>query len=191
MLEEEANKIHIMASTEVQLAQEEMLNVRQNALLATDGVRPHMWLQHSSFIGGDNCLLITQNLVQKLMDCVQENSNLVGKPGFWGPTFDEQRRPATRIRGDLNEPFAESIVPELLEICRRAPFINLPQRPQLITVLDLMQQNANGDRKKAVPVALSFGLHAVLMSIFVLQGDGDLARIASYTNQSYNTLFAQ
>jgi hypothetical protein len=38
---------------------------------------------------------------------------------------------------------------------------------------------------------LTFSLHALLVSIFVVQGHGDLNRIASYSKQSYNTLFAQ
>jgi hypothetical protein len=48
-----------------------------------------------------------------------------------------------------------------------------------------------GDWTRPVPVALTFGLHAILTSIFVLQGNGDLSRIATYTKQSYNTLFTQ
>jgi hypothetical protein len=191
MVENEANKIFLIAATEAQLAHKEQMNATHNAFFLAQDVRPHMWLQHSPFIGGDNCILNTQNIVQKLMDFVQDKIKLVGRPGLWGPTFDEERRPARRIRGDLNEPFAGSILPELLEICTTAPFKMLPDRQHLMTVLDLLQKHMNGGWTKAVPVALSFGLHAVSMSIYVVQGDGDLARIASYTKKSYTTLFAQ
>ena len=190
-LNQTAQEINMLASLEVQLHQEEALNTSRNALiLAQAGLRPHQWLQQSIHIGGDRCLLNTQCLVQKLMGIVREKTKLVGKRGFWGPEFNEMR-PARRIRGDLDEVFAANIMPELMEICFRAPFSCLPDRPQLITVLELMQQYINKDRTSPVPVALTFGLHAVLTSIFVLQGDGDLARIATYTKQSYNTLFSQ
>ena len=48
-----------------------------------------------------------------------------------------------------------------------------------------------GDKTKPVPVALSFGFHTILTSIFVLQGDGDLARIADSAKMSFNRLFDQ
>jgi hypothetical protein len=48
-----------------------------------------------------------------------------------------------------------------------------------------------GDRTRPISIALGFGLHAILTSVFVLQGDGDLAKIAAYARQSYYTMFQQ
>jgi hypothetical protein len=192
-VQEEARKISMITMVEVQLANEEPMNSQINALFARmSGVRPHMWLQRSAFIGGDACLLNTQKLVQMLMCIVKDNTKLVGRPGFWGKSFDEQTIPARRIRGDMNEAFAGCIMPELIELCKGAPWQQLPDTTPLMTVVDLLHRHLHGgDRTRPVSVALTFGLHAMLTSIFVLQGDGDLARIAAYSKQSYNTLFEQ
>lgn len=76
-------------------------------------------------------------------------------------------------------------------VCKYGFLDRMPDRSHLITVLDLFHRHVKGDSTKPVPIALSFGLHAVLMSIFVLQGNGDLARVATATKQSYNILFDQ
>ena len=186
-----AQKVHVQTALEVQLALEEPMNAQHNQMLSVSNLTPHMWLQRHAFIGGDRCILNTQNIVQKILDAVQDRTKLVGMPGFWGPSFDEKLRPATRIRGDLDEPFASMILPELIEICKVAPFSRLPDREQLITVLELLQRHVKGGRTRPVPVALTFGLHSILTSVFVIQGDGDVERIASYSKQSYETLFAQ
>jgi hypothetical protein len=193
VVQEEARKISMITMVEVQLANEEPMNSQINALFARmSGVRPHMWLQRSAFIGGDACLLNTQKLVQMLMCIVKDSNKLVGRPGFWGKSFDEQTSPARRIRGDMNEAFAGCIMPELIELCKRAPWQQLPDTTPLMTVVDLLHRHLHGgDRTRPVSVALTFGLHAMLTSIFVLQGDGDLARIAAFSKQSYNTLFEQ
>jgi hypothetical protein len=170
-----------------------MNNSAMNQMVTSaSGQKPHSWLEkYFAHIGGDRCILNTQKIVQMMMDIIKPNVKLLGKPGFWGTSFDEDKNPAKRIRGDLDEAFAGRIMPELLIICWNAPFTCLPERRQLITCLDLLQEHVKGDRTQPVPVALTFSLHAIIVSIFVLQGDGDLARIASYSKQSYNTLFAQ
>ncbi len=190
-VDETAKGIHMLTSFETLLKLEERSNPQQTTIMAQAGVKAHTWLHQSEYIGGDCCILNTQKIVQMVMGLLQDNRKLVGRPGFWGPPFDENNRPACRIRGDLDEPFASSIIPEILEICRYAPFHCLPDRTHLITVLDLLQRHVKGDRTKPVPIALSFGLHSVLMSVFVLQGEGDLGRIAECSKQSYNQLFEQ
>jgi hypothetical protein len=191
VVETEARKIFRLMCFEAQLAMEEPLNASLNRELASIGAHPHMWLEKSSYIGGNACILNTQNIVQKIMDAVQDNTKLVAKPGFWGPQFNENTSPAKTIRGGLDEAFAASIIPELIEICKQAPIELLSERSQLLTVIDLMHQYIRGDRTAPIPIALTFGLHAILHSLYVLQGDGDIARVASYAKKSYNTLFAQ
>lgn len=190
-VDETAHGILALTSFETQLELEERLDPGHTAVMAAAGVMPHTWLYQSEYIGGDCCILNTQKIVQMVMGLLPDNKKLVGRPGFWGPPFDENNSPARRMRGDLDEPFASSIIPEILEVCRCAPFDCLPDRAHLITVLDILQRHVKGDRTKPVPIALSFGLHAVLMSVFVLQGDGDLARVAACSKQSYNMLFDQ
>lgn len=89
-----------------------------------------------------------------------------------------------RMLGELDEPFMTAIMPELVEVCKALPFDCLPDRSQLLTVIDLIQRQVKGDRTEPVPIALTFGLHAALISISVLQGNGNLARIAANTKES-------
>jgi hypothetical protein len=190
-VEKQARGIHMIVSLETQLAFEEPMNASLNRNFAKLGMHPHMWLRQSGYIGGGACILNTQNIAQKLMDSMEDGKKPVAKPGFWGPEFDENSNPAKSIRGGLDEAFAASILPELMGICQRTPFSCLPERAQLLTVLDLLYHHVKGDRTSPIPVALTFGLHAMLTSVMVLQGNGDLVRIASFAKQSYNTLFAQ
>jgi hypothetical protein len=190
-VEKSAHEIFMLTFTETLLKFEERLNPMHIAVMAAAGMRSHAWLDASQYIGGNCCILNTQRIVQMVLEQMKDDQRLTGRPGFWGPSFDENKCRATRIWGDLDEAFAASIMPELMEICRNAPFQFLSDREHLFTVIDLLHQQVKGDRTRPVPIALTFGLHAVLMSIFALQGDGDLARLAGYTKQSYNLLFEQ
>jgi hypothetical protein len=158
---------------------------------AAAGMQPHMWFRYCQYIGGNFCILSTQRIVQMFMGIVKDNEIPVGRAGSFGPPFDEKKSLARGIRNDFDGLFATTILPELSKICRFAPMDKLPTRSYLITVFDLLHRHLKGDLTRPVPVALSFGLHAVLMSIFVLQGDGDLNRVAGCAKQSYNTLFEQ
>jgi hypothetical protein len=155
------------------------------------GMRPHTWFGPLKNIGGDSCILNTQKLVQIIAMGFKGMSVPGEAPEHWAPPFDEDKSPAKRIRGDLDGIFAFIILPELLMLCRDAPIDYLPEGSHLITVLDLLHRHVKGNLTKAVPISLTFGLHAILMSIFVLHGDGDLARVAVNAKQSYSMLFEQ
>ncbi len=147
------------------------------------------WLYDCENIGGDFCIINTHTLVQWLMNLTMETP--CAKPGVWGRSFDENSSPARRVMGDLDELLVCYMVPDLLLTCKSQPLEYLSDRTHLITVLDLFGQHLRGDRTKPMPAALAFGLHAILMSVFVLQGDGDLARIAAYSQQSHSILYEQ
>lgn len=167
------------------------VEMMRRGVLDAAKVDGHTWLSRCEFIGGDCCILNTQKLVQEITNALDNNKGPRGAPGFWGPPFDENLSPARRILGDLDDPFACCILPEIWNTCNLEPFDKLPDRSYLITLLDLFKRHITGDKTKPVPIALSFGFHAVLMSLFTLQGDGDLARIAAATKQSYYTLIEQ
>ena len=157
------------------------------------GMKPHRWLSQCKNIGGDCCILNTLKITQVFLGCLKDNTMPVGRPdGVWGLKFDENSSPARRIRGDLDDPFVCIVLTEIMHrCCEHKPFVDLLHGPQLLTVLDLFQRQIEGNPTKPVPMALTFGLHAMLMSILVLQGDGDLARVATYAKQSYNKFFEQ
>ena len=79
---------------------------------------------------------------------------VTGKLGTWGRSFDENKSPARRIRGDLDEVLACSIIPELWRVCKYAGFDNLTDGSHLIAVLELYTRHVEGDRTKPVPIAV-------------------------------------
>jgi hypothetical protein len=171
---------------------------RQNSLYvearSSMGLTPHMWFSFYEHIGGDRCLLNTHKIVRMmLMFCSQKHTGRMAviDPEWLGKPFDENKRPARRILGDLDEPFLSSIIPELAAICKTAPIETLPNRSNLLTVVDLLHRQVKSGPTKPVPVALTFGFHAIAMSIYVIQGQGDLARLASNAKQSFDMMFEQ
>jgi hypothetical protein len=186
-----AQEIALTTQIETQLEAERARNWRINDLGKSLGQTPHMWFRRHRRLGGDRSVLNTHIILQKVLDLVQDDTKLQGIPGYWGSMFNEGSNPARRIRGDMDELFATDIIPELIELCKRAPIRNLPNRMALIPVLDLLSDQLRNGKESPISVSLTFGCHALLTSIMVLQGDGDLARIATYSKRSYNKLFAQ
>ena len=93
----------------------------------------------------------------------------------------------------MDEALAGRILPELIAIGQAAPLEQLPHVPQLLPLLHMLHQHVKMDCTAPIPIALTFGLHAMLTAMLVLQGggNGDLARLASFTKQSYHKLFSQ
>jgi hypothetical protein len=195
LVEEYARFIHGLTSFEtlrdVEFHERNISNPSAAEKFAAAGMQPHMWFRHCQYIGGYVCILSTQRIVQMFMGIVKDNEIPVGRSGSFGPPFDEKKSLARGIRNDLDGLFASTILPEISKICKFAPIDKLPSRSYLITVLDLLHRHLKVDPTRPVPVALTFGLHAVLMSIFVLQGDGDLNCVAGCTKRSYNMVFEQ
>jgi hypothetical protein len=171
--------------------------IHETGIKATIGRKAHSWLSSFKYIGGDCCMVNTQRLVHQALFWAGydlenlQRISLSKASSLRKNPFDEDKHPARRICGDLNEPFQRSILLELIGNCQEKPYHWLPHRSHLITVLDLFQQHLNGDRTCPGPTAMTFGLHAVLISIFVIQGNGDLARLAAYSKQSFDTIFEQ
>jgi hypothetical protein len=166
-------------------------NPSLSAEYAAMGLKPNTWMSKYKHIGGDFSILNTQKFAQMSLNAMATRNSPLVQLGFSGLPFDENTNPATGIRGDLDERFMHLIFPVIILLCNNEPLDYLPHRSSLMTVFDLVREHLIEDSTKAVPIALSFGLHAVLMSIFVLQGDGDLATVAVQTKQSYDKLFAQ
>jgi hypothetical protein len=154
-----------------------------------DTDRPHMWLSPLNYIGGDCCIINTLHSLQAVTRILGNNPTARINTG--GPSFDENTRPARRIWGDLDRPFISCILVELHRTCKNVPFEKFEGWPYLVNILGLFWLYLKSDPTKPVPIALCFGMHAILMSIFVLQGDGDLARVAASAKRSYNLVFEQ
>lgn len=194
VLEIKAQQIFAIMSFEALLLVEERGNPAMLQSLRATGAKPHSWLNFSSYIGDDRCILNTQKIIQMIMDVLNDDKKLVCKAGFWGHDFSENHCPAKSIRAGLDEVLGGHLMPELLEICRQAPFHRLPEMSRLMPVLDMLHNHMDprqGDRTRPISIALTFGLHSVLTSIFIMQGSGDLARVASLGKRSFETLFGQ
>jgi hypothetical protein len=185
-----ADEIKFTTDTEIQMACNERENAQALALARSYGVRPHMWFARFGSLGNERSILNTQNLVQMVMGIVQDNTKLVSRPGFFGASWDECSRPARRIQGDMDQLFAGEILPELIEVCKRQPISCLPNRQELMPLLDLLATHLR-NRRAPVPASLTFGLQTILISLFVLQGHGDVSRLAASSQQSYDKLFEQ
>ena len=185
-----AKEIHLATWLEVQMACEGEGNASLLQLARSFGHRSHSWLdERFPSLGGGQSFLNTHRLVQSVMDIVTP-AKLVMKPGFFGAAWDENSRPANRIRGDMDQLFAGDILPKLLEWAKHQPVTMLPNRQELIPVLDLLSKHEQ-NAKAPVKASLTFGLHSILVSMFLLQGDGDVSRLEVSTRQSFNRLFEQ
>ena len=61
---------------------------------------------------------------------------MVANGGFFGKVWNERSYPAKRIRGDMDELLAAEILPELIALCKVAPIDKLPNRKELLPLLD-------------------------------------------------------
>lgn len=128
----------------------------------------------------------------EIMGAITKNGEIpAASPGLWGHYLTKAAVLLVVYRAIWTKACIYIVLLCILLVCKKARFDCLPHGSHLITVLDLLQRHVKDDRSKPVPITLSFGLHAMLMSLFVLQGCGDLARVAASAKKSYNTLFEQ
>ncbi len=150
------------------------------SLLRAQGLAPHSWMQTRVFIGGDRNILNTHRLVQGLSNLLKQSppTKLMLKPGFFGALWDEQRRPARKIQGDMDQLLTGDILPELLTNCQLGAFSNkIPGMDELFPFFKLLRLYVDKPTKP-VPLSLTFGVHAILTSIFELQGHNDVSIVA-------------
>lgn len=137
------------------------------------------WMSNVTFIGGDRSILNTQSLIQQTAKMFESYPPILfAFPGAYGTQWDEQKCPAQKIRGDMDQMLMEDIVPELMyssligHLCH-----DIPRIDELLPFVKLLKDYVSNPTKP-VPLALAFGFHAILTSIFELQGDDDVATIA-------------
>lgn len=169
-----------------------MFDDNRRRIFAQRGVEmptPHSWLR-GYYIGRDRNILNTQRLTQQIIGAVQKNTKLVSKGEIFGPLWNESNRPAKKIEGDLNAVLCEHVLPELIEICKHAPIRQLPGHRELMPLLDVLSEQLQ-DTDRPVRISLTMGLHSILTSIFVLQGDQDVSKLAHASKQTWKKFFGQ
>jgi hypothetical protein len=190
-VQKQAGMISTGVDMEIQLSKMEQQNRLMNQMAAARGLHPHKWLLSNAFIGGDRCILNTQHLLQKIFDVTNLETKLVPVEGWFGSTWDEQGNQARCIRGDMDQYVAGEVLPELISICTHFPFKRIPNTSELMPLLDALYQYIHNDLGRPVPIALTFGIHALLTSVVALQGNGDVTRLAVSAKASFNKLFLQ
>lgn len=136
---------------------------------------PHQWLRPFKYIGGDRSILNTQVHVQHVLRIPK----LYGLDCVFGPLWDEQNFLAEKIHGDMDELLMKEILPDLLYTCAAGSLSrNVPWTDELLPLVKMVKDFLDKPTKP-IPLALTFGIHAILTSIFVLQGDGDVTTVAN------------
>lgn len=169
-------------------------------LMRQEGGRvSHQWLSKDHpYIGGKRNLLNTQRWLQTIAHISDNETKLIPTGGFFGQMWDESHNLASSFQGDLDELFCGSILPELFEWCKTRNVGGgtllldaiSPYTPETLPILDMLKKFLKKKNTPA-PASLAFGMHAILTSVIELQGDGDVARHAENTEQSWNTMFDQ
>jgi hypothetical protein len=191
-----AHKIKQACDTEVILTKDENspANARIKMLMMQMGVSSHTWFKQCHFLGGGRSILNTQNLLQKVFDVSDFKSKVVSNGNFFGPVWNETTNPARHIRGDMDQFLAGEFVPELTELCKRFPMSSIPYRQELVPMLDALRNHLRDKHNRSdapIPIAVSFGFHAMLTAILALQGDNTIARLSIGARASFQKLIMQ
>jgi hypothetical protein len=140
------------------------------------GLNVHSWMQHETFIGGDRNILNSQRLLQGLSNVLMTSpqTKFAPKPGSFGIPWDEGRYLAKKIQGDMDQLLMADILPELLASCQHGLLsTEILGKDELLPFFKLLCLYI-ANPAKPVSLALTFGVHAILTSIFELQGHNDI-----------------
>ena len=178
---------------------EEKLNFELLALYSKIST-PRSWLGEFHFIGGDRSILNTQKIAQQTFDIISSRGKIIKHSRVLGDLWIEDEVPAKRVRGDLDEFLVSGVLPELVFWCMYgySPLKLLPNNKELLTMMSLIRAHVEKNFNKSgenlqlpVSISLTFGLHVMLISIFTLQGNGDVKRLAKCTEKSFKKMFEQ
>jgi hypothetical protein len=143
---------------------------------------PHSWLSHLKFIGGGRSLLNTHHLTHAEILSFKRGRMF----SEFGKLWDERTNPATQIRGDMDQLLVGEILPRLwMNVKRGWLGDHLYLKEQILPLFHLMTAIKKEDN---MPIALSFGIHAVLTSIFRVQGQDDVKSITVHSKVSLLSL---
>jgi hypothetical protein len=169
-----------MIHLQIQPASDGIIQRPIRYILQTIGLMSPSWMQNKVFIGGDRSILNTHRMVQQLSFLLMTTNpiKLTPTPGFFGALWVEKDRPARKIQGDMDQLLLQDILPELLLNCQLGALsMNIPKMDELLPFFKLLRQFVDNPAKP-VPLSLTFGVHAILTSIFELQGSNDVATVA-------------
>eukprot|EP00571_Detonula_confervacea_P012912 CAMPEP_0172304776 /NCGR_PEP_ID=MMETSP1058-20130122/6157_1 /TAXON_ID=83371 /ORGANISM="Detonula confervacea, Strain CCMP 353" /LENGTH=515 /DNA_ID=CAMNT_0013016149 /DNA_START=274 /DNA_END=1821 /DNA_ORIENTATION=+ len=103
--------------------------------------------------------------------------------------WDEQNNPACSIRGDM-----DSLVVKMMEHIMTSKWrfdgCAVPMEAKMLPLVSSIRKWTAGMMSKP-SFTLTFGLHLLLLSIFEIQGDGDVSRLGNIAKRAYGDFFSQ
>lgn len=151
------------------------------------GLTLHFWMNDIPNIGGGQSIINTQSLLQMLASRLMTGGvrKLHVPEKFYGDLWDEEKLLARDIRGDMDQLLMADILPELLFSCQYGalskPKDEYNARFKELLPLFVLLADFVSNPAKPVPLSLTFGIHAILTSIFKLQGNNDVDAIANFS----------
>ncbi len=145
-------------------------------------------------INGDNSILNTMKLLDGFgsnlcpfeKDDSDEFVTILAK--IWNGNVWTDSNPASSIRGDLDATLL-SLLMHFTQSKWRVDGGDFPMQKQMLPLVHLFRKG--GDFRPKPSFALIFALHAMMMSIFELQGDGDIFRIRDLSKMSFDRFMLQ
>ncbi|KAL7493147.1 hypothetical protein ACHAWT_006745, partial [Skeletonema menzelii] len=147
-------------------------------------------------INGDNSILNTMKIVDGFGSNMcpynkdeEESDEFVKLLAllFNGNVWSDSN-PASSIRGDLDATLI-SMMMHYTQSKWRVDGGELPMEKLMLPLVNLFREG--GEFKPKPSFALIFALHAMMMSIFELQGDGDIFRIRDLVKNSFDRFMSQ
>ena len=182
----------VLGRFEAPLMVEMTLNQQIFGEMMALGLQPHSWLAPFKYIGGrDRCMMNTIRLLQGLSNVVKKDQPLILKRGTFGRQWDEGRKKATKICGDMDELLMGDLLPTLLLMCSNGMLsTKLPRESELLTFFTVLKSFTMSP-EKSTPWSLAFSVHALLTSFFEMQGQNDIEKLGKVAKSCFDLYIHQ
>ena len=148
------------------------------------GLQPHTWFQGMVHMGGNRNILNTLCLLQWMGSIFVKHHGvpkLAPQLGFFGPRImlQDPNERIDKMHSDMDDLLMTEILPELMAACQGGIFscYTFPLEDHIFPLFMTLKRYMV-DYSQAVPTALVVGVHALLMSLYELQGNDRLQIIA-------------
>lgn len=155
--------------------------------------KPSSWLRAFSSLGRGRNLVHTIRLLQALSNVIGTNNGILppAKAGWFGRRWDEQGNMAQTIAGDMDDFLMVDVLPVLIAMCSKGVLAaDLPLQEELLPFFVHLRSFCS-NVAKPVSLALAFGIHTLLVSVFEVQGNGDVDLLGSTAKKIFDNYMDQ
>jgi hypothetical protein len=153
-----------------------------------DDLQDQLWTS----INGDNSILNTMKILDGFGSSIdaseKESDEFTELMAKYSNVWKDSLNPASSIRGDLDATLI-SMIMHITQCKWRLDGGELPMEKLLLPHVSLIRKGSYFKSKPSF--ALIFAVHTMLMSIFELQGDGDIFRIRDVAKNSFDRFMSQ